>query len=326
MDKNNIKWGIISTGKIANKFVADLKLVDSGSAYAVASRSLEKAEAFCKKYQMAKAFGSYAELINDPQVDIIYIGTPHDSHSSIAIACLEAGKPVLCEKPLGVNAGQVQSIINASVKSKTFMMEAFWARFNPTIQRSFELIQSGAIGDVNYINADFSFARNDADESRMLNKSLAGGALLDMGVYPIFLAYLVFGNPIDIKAISRFYKTGVDIQTGILLKFQNGIANLMTGFVSKSDMTAKIYGSNGHIYINPNWHHSEGLELKSGDQITNEVHPTKGMGYTYEIEECHKCLSNTQIQSDLWSHQNSLDLISITDEIRTQVGLKYPFE
>ena len=323
---DQIKWGIISTGKIANKFVGDLSLIPSGSAYAVASRTLEKAQAFAEKHKMTKAYGSYAELIADPEVDIIYIGTPHDSHAAISVDCLKAGKAVLCEKPLGVNKSQVQEIVNASTTNNTFMMEAFWARFNPTIQRSYALINSGAIGEVNYINADFSFARNDSDESRMLNKSLAGGALLDMGVYPVFLAYLIFGNPTEIKAISRFYKTGVDIQTGILLKFDNGIANLMTGFVSKSDMTAKIYGTEGHIFLSPNWHESQGLEVKSGDQVTLESLPTNGMGYTYEIEECHKCLKAGLIQSTLWSHQNSLDLISITDEVRRQVGLTYPFE
>jgi predicted dehydrogenase len=326
MDKAAIRWGIISTGNIANKFVKDLSLVEKGKAYAVASRSLEKAEAFAANYHMERAYGSYTDLMQDPEVDIIYIGTPHDSHADLAIQCLNAGKAVLCEKPLAVNKFQVQSIIDASVKNNVFMMEAFWSRFNPSIEKAYALIQEGVLGDVNYLNADFSFLRSDAPESRLLNLDLAGGALLDMGVYPIFLSYLIFGYPKEILALGRFHKTGADVQTGMLFKYDNGIANLTTGFESRSDLVAKIYGTEGSISLHENWHEAQSFDLKKGSEISTFDLPTKGKGFTYEIEECHACLNAGVIESSKWSHQNSLDLISIADEVRRQLGLVYPFE
>jgi len=326
MDQVAIRWGIISTGNIANKFVKDLGLVEGGQAYAVASRSLDKAKAFAANYHMEKAYSSYQELMQDPKVDIIYIGTPHDSHADLTIQCLKAGKPVLCEKPLAVNKTQVQSIIDAANENKTFVMEAFWSRFNPSIEKVYALIQEGALGDVNYLNVDFTFLRNDSPESRLLNLDLAGGALLDMGVYPIFLSYLIFGYPKQILALGRFHETGADMQTGILFKYDNGIANLMTGFKSRSDLVAKIYGTDGSIFLNEPWHEAQSFELKKGEQIQTFDLPTKGKGFTYEIEECHGCLKAGVIESSKWSHQNSLDLISITDEVRSQLGLVYPFE
>jgi len=326
MDQVAIRWGIISTGNIANKFVKDLGLVEGGQAYAVASRSLDKAKAFAANYHMEKAYSSYQELMQDPKVDIIYIGTPHDSHADLTIQCLKAGKPVLCEKPLAVNKTQVQSIIDAANENKTFVMEAFWSRFNPSIEKVYALIQEGALGDVNYLNVDFTFLRNDSPESRLLNLDLAGGALLDMGVYPIFLSYLIFGYPNKILALGRFHETGADIQTGILFKYDNGIANLMTGFESRSDLVAKIYGTDGSIFLNEPWHEAQSFQLKKGGKIQTFDLPTKGKGFTYEIEECHGCLKAGVIESSKWSHQNSLDLISITDKVRSQLGLVYPFE
>ena len=239
-------------------------------------------------------------------------------------------KHVLCEKPLAVNRHQVQSIIDASKKHNVFMMEAFWSRFNPTIQAAMDHVSNKDIGEVNYINADFTFFRDDPDDSRMLSMELAGGSLLDMGVYPVFLAYLIFGKPQQVLATGRFHTTGFDLQMAAILKYENGIANIMSGFKSQSDMVAKIYGTNGRIFIHPIWHETKGYTLiqgNGGDLKTQTFSlPTNGKGFTYEIEECRKCIIQNKIESDLWSHQNSLDLIEITDTIRRQMGLKYPFE
>lgn len=325
-----MNWGIIGLGNIAHLFVQDLLLVKEASIGAVASRNQSKANRFAEKYKVAKAYGNYQALLKDPDIDIIYIATPHNSHEQLSIAALEAGKHVLCEKPLAVNQSQVQQMIAVAQEEGRFLMEAFWAKFNPSIKKVLALIDKGVIGAVNYVNADFTFYREDPDDSRMLNMDLAGGSLLDMGVYPLFLAYSIFGNPEQILATGRFHQTGADIQTAAILKFKNGIANMMSGFVSQSDMVAKIYGTKGRIYLHPYWHETQGFTLiegNDGNTKTTKMHyPTKGKGFTYEIEECMQCIQQGKLESPNWTHQNSVDLIGITDEIRRQAGLTYPFE
>ncbi len=325
-----LNWGIVGLGKIAHSFVQDLQLVDNSQPVAAASRSLDKAKTFSSYYKIPKSYGSYTELFNDPAVDIVYIATPHDSHAELSIEAMRAGKHVLCEKPLAVNSKQVQSILETSRKEGVFMMEALWSKFNPAIKECLRLISTDTIGEVNYLQADFSFNMNHEQEhDRMLNMELAGGSLLDMGIYPVFLAYSVFGKPADILATSRFHRTGADIQTAIIFKYKNGIAQLMSGFASRSDMVAKIYGTAGRIHINPVWHESEGLSIYGNEASSPPQQidlPKKGKGYTYEIEECMRCISEGKIESPHWSHQNSLDLIDILDQVRRQIGLRYPFE
>lgn len=326
----SLNWGIIGLGKIAHSFVQDLQLVDNSQPVAAASRSLDKAKTFAAQYNISKSYGSYVELFQDPAVDIVYIATPHDSHAELSIAAMQAGKHVLCEKPLAVNSKQVKSIIETAQQEGVFMMEALWSKFNPTIKECLRLIATDTIGEVNYLQADFTFNMNDAQEhGRMLNMELAGGSLLDMGIYPVFLAYSIFGKPDDILATSRFHRTGADIQTAIILKYKNGIAQVMSGFASQSDMVARIHGSAGRIHIDRVWHEAEGLSVYGNDVSSPARHidlPKKGKGYTYEIEECMRCIAEGKIESPDWSHQNSLDLIGILDGVRQQIGLRYPFE
>jgi len=328
--QKTIQWGIIGLGNIAHLFIQDLQLVERTSVKAVASRSQAKADTFAKKYQVPKAYGDYEAILKDPDVDIIYIATPHTSHETLSIAALQAGKHVLCEKPLAVNQQQVQQMIDVAKKEGQFLMEAFWSKFNPSIKKVLELINEGVLGEVNYVNADFTFYRDDPDDSRMLNMDLAGGSLLDMGVYPLFLAYTVLGIPEQILATGRFHRTGADIQTAAILKYEKGIANIMSGFASQSDMVAKIYGTKGRIYIHSIWHETQGFTLIEGNdgsfKTTTFDYPTKGKGFTYEIEECIQCIQEGKTESPNWTYQNSLDLITITDEVRRQAGLKYPFE
>ena len=326
----NIKWGIVGLGGIAHDFVKDLLLVQDTSIAAVASRTLEKAKNFAQKYGVSKAYGSYTELFQDPEVDIVYIATPHDSHTALSVEAMDAGKHVLCEKPLAVNEIQVKNIIAAARRNQVFMMEAFWTRFNPAIRKALELVQQGEIGEVNYINADFSFAINPSPDNRTLDLNLAGGSLMDMGVYPCFLSYLILGKPEQILATGRFHETGADLQTAAIFKYKNAIANMMSGFISQSDMVAKIYGTTGRIYLPFVWHEAQGLTIVRGngdEAISEQIDlPTHGKGFTHEIDECLFCIRSNQIESSLWSHQNSLDLVKITDEMRSQMKLKYPFE
>ena len=329
MDRKKVRWGIVGLGKISNDFTEDLMLVDSAVLQAVASRSSAKAENFARRFNAHSSYGSYQELFEDPEVDILYIGTPHDSHANLTIAALSHGKHVLCEKPIAVNKLQVQQMIEAARENGVFLMEALWSRFNPTIQQVYSDVQEGLLGEVNYVNADFCFYSDKPDDSRLFNPDLAGGALLDVGIYPIFLSYLIFGMPEKIETSARFYHTGVDLHTSAILTFKNGIANVAGSFGSHCEMTATICGTGGTIIINPRWHRAESYAfLKAGEKEATKAisHPLKGHGFTYEIEECNKCIFDGLKESPSWTLQNSLDLITILDQIREQIGLKYPFE
>lgn len=324
-----LNWGIIGLGKIAKKFVSDLLLMpENHILLAVGSRNRAKAEAFRSDYGAQKAYGSYDDLLTDPAVDIIYIATPHDTHAELSIRAMKAGKHVLCEKPLAVNAKQVEEIIKVSQSSNVFIMEAFWSRFNPSISDVLARIRNGDLGEVNYVNADFTFKRNDPINSRMLNPELAGGSLLDMGVYPVFLAYSVLGYPTEIKSIGTLHINGVDLQTATILNFKNGVASLMSGFTSQSCMQAQICGTEGTIILHPTWHETQGYTFMNAQTREKEVfnRPTHGMGFTGEIAECYRCIHNDENQSDKWPLSSSLNMLKITDEIRRQVGVVYPFE
>lgn len=322
-----IKWGIVGAGNIAHSFSKDLALVDGGKLISVASRSLEKAQIFANEYGAPNAYGSYEELFHSGTVDVIYLATPHTLHADLSIAAMKAGNAVLCEKPMGVNKAEVEKMVAVAKENNVFLMEALWSRFNPTIVKVKELVNNGTIGNIGYLHSDFAFYALDRDEEgRLLNPDLAGGSLLDIGIYPIFLAYLMLGKPKDIKATANFYKTGVEMQCSMIFNYDNAQAILYSGLNSNSEKKSEIAGSKGSIFIHPRWHESTGYTLeKDGETISNEV-GKRGKGYVHEIEEVHDCINSEKKESDLWSHQNSLDLIGIMDSVRKKTGIVFPFE
>ncbi len=322
-----VKWGIIGCGNIANKFCHDLALIENAEIRAVASRSIEKSQDFAKKHHAKIAYGSYLELFSDPTIDIVYIATPHISHAELSIQAMENGKHVICEKPLAINAKEAQSIFEVSKRTQRFFMEAMWTRFNPSFKEIKRRIDNDELGQIKYINADFSFKSDKPLDGRVMNLELGGGTILDIGIYPAFLAYMFLGKPNNIMATSIFHpETQCDIQTSMIFEYESAQAILYSSFASKSELSAKISGTKAQIKINDPWHAAQSFSMIKDDEIKIIDKPTNGIGFTYEIEECHKCLNKSQIESKLWSHQNSLDLISILDDIRKQVGLKYPHE
>ena len=325
-NKRKIKWGIIGLGTIAHQFANDLMLIEDAELAAVASRNLEKSQEFAKEYDCPKAYSSYDAIINDPEIDILYIATPHSSHASLTIKALQNNKHVLCEKPIALNYNDAQQMIDASEANNKFFMEAFWTRFNPSFREAFSKIKKGEIGEVKYINADFAFCANLQGEigNRNIDINLGGGSLLDIGVYPLFLCYVVLGIPTEILAKANFHQTGADLQTSMILQYENAQAILHSSFVSTSNIKATINGTKGRINLNTLWHEAQSYTLNVGDQEEEILLPTKGKGFTYEIEECHHCIKENKIESELWSHQNSLELIKIVDEVRSKIGLEYP--
>lgn len=322
-----IKWGVIGCGNIANKFVRDLALIEDAELIAVASRSITNANSFAKTHKVSKAYGNYDHLFSDEDIDIVYIATPHYSHAELSIKAMENGKHVLCEKPIAINKKEAVKMIQTSLRTRRFFMEALWTRFNPSIIAIKKHMENGDIGKIMNINADFSFKSDKPVQSRVLDLKLGGGAILDIGIYPSFLAYLLLGIPNDILAKSNFHElTKCDVQTSMIFHYNHAQAVLHCSFMNKSDMIAKIYGTHGQIFIHNSWHAAQGYTIVSnGEQQVVEL-PTIGLGFSYEIEECHRSLRENKLESDFWTHQNSLDLIDILDQIRGEVGLEYPNE
>lgn len=325
--EDTIGWGILGLGNIARSFARDLRLVKGGKLVAAASRNLEKAYAFQSEFPSEFAFGSYEELLRCEAVDVVYIATPHTSHAALSIQAMEHGKHVLCEKPMGVNATEVEAMTACARKNGVFLMEALWSRFNPSILKVKELVESGAIGELKYLHATFGFYALDRDPTgRLLNPALAGGSLLDIGIYPAFLAYLMLGNPDRVLSSAITRENGVDFQTGMIFEYPESQALLFSGLSARTEMRAELAGTKGNLYLEPRWHETNAYTLvKDGTRTTVDL-PTVGKGYSHEIEEVHQCLQAGAPESSRWSLKNSLDLIRLLDTVREQQKLKFPFE
>ena len=320
-----INWGIIGLGNIAHQFASDLNLLDSSNLYGVASRSLDKAKEFAIKHSSTKYYGSYEALAKDPEIDIVYIATPHTFHFENTMLCLKKGKSVLCEKPMGMNAKQVKEMIAEAKSGHLFLMEAMWTRFIPSTERVLELIESKAIGNINSIRADFGFKGDTDPNNRIYNKKLGGGSLLDVGIYPIYLSLLTLGMPNNIKAKAQMTPTDVDSHCSMLLDYDDGSKTILESSIkSNTPIEAHIEGANGSIKMHSPFHHSKRITLSQQGEI-NKVFEIdyKGNGYYHEIEEVTKCLSNGLLESKKMPHTSSLNLITIIDRIKQDIGLKY---
>ena len=321
---DKIAWGILGLGRIAHKFARDLTLVKGAVLQAVASSSQERADAFAKEHKANTAYGKYESLYLDPLIQVVYIASVHVDHAPQSLAALEAGKAVLCEKPMGINAQEVKAMMALAKAKKVFLMEAFWTRFNPAMLEVKRQIEQGRIGDLRHVQASFAMPRwNDDPSGRLLNLTKGGGSLLDIGVYPVFLAYLLLGKPNKILATANFNDQGTETQSSIIFSYPKTHAQLYSSLTHPFTMEAKIYGEKGELTIAPTWHESEALSWKIGDTITQEQFPKKGKGYVHEIEEVHHCLNNNMLESEQWSLKDSLNLIELMDQIRKKVGVVY---
>lgn len=320
-------WGIIGPGKIAHKFAKDLVQLPNAKLHAIASRDMERAHEFADVYEVTHRFDNYEAMVkNCPNLDIVYVATPHIGHFAAAKLCLENGIAVLCEKPLAMNATEVAALVACAKKHQTFLMEALWTRFLPTTLQYLDIVKAGTIGEIKAIQADFGFYCSYSPESRIFNKTLGGGALLDVGIYPVFLSYLLMGNPTEILAKATFTPTGVDETTSAILSYENGAqANIFCASQHKTLTEAFIYGTKGMIHIYGRFHEpTRGFKVTIYDETEHEyLFEWSNLGYGYEATEAMQCLDNQQIESKLWSWKNSLDLITILDNIREKIGLSY---
>lgn len=319
-------WGIIGPGNIARQFAADLCFIPGAKVHAVASRDGSRAAAFADEFGASFHYGDYQSILSCPDLDAVYIATPHIAHFDNTINCLEAGIPVLCEKPLAMNYRQVELMIDTARRHNTFLMEALWTRFLPSTKLMLELVRKGEIGELKGVHADFGFRADLPPEDRIFNKALGGGALLDIGIYPAFLALLLFGKAAEIKAMAKIGSTGVDEDTHVLMRYPGGqLAHLHSSFLVETKREAFIYGESGTIHMHADWYQQAQLSLFHGksDAQLYTIEP-KGLGYHYEAKEVMDCLAQGKIESELLSHSFSTALILSLDAIRREIGLTYP--
>lgn len=325
---NKVRWGILGTGGICRRFAKFLEPVRHAELIAVGSRSADAANKFGEEFGIPNRHSSYEKLAGDASVDVIYVGTPHTFHKENTILCLNNGKGVLCEKPFAINTGEAQEMVDCARKNKRFLMEAMWTHFFPAAIEVQKLITSGQIGDVRLLNANFCFRAGWNPEGRLLNPELGGGALLDVGVYVVAFAHLVYGKePTKIAAIADIGETGIDELTGMILGYENGAQAVMTSAIRvHTPDEAAIYGTEGYIKIQAPFWQPTRISICTGDKEKKRSIRTPGDGFSIEARAVTQCMSKGLLECDVMPLEKSLAIMRTLDRIRKEIGLKYPME
>lgn len=316
-----IRWGILATGKIAATFATDLALVDGAELAAVGSRSVESAQEFANAHSGgARAYGSYAELAADPDVDVIYVATPHGRHLEDVMTCFEAGKAVLCEKALTLNAEDTNTLIEEARHRGLFFAEAMWMRCNPNIRKIQEMVAAGSCGAVGQVRAELGFV-GKPDSARLWDPALGASALLDVGIYPLTFANLILGEPTHIAAAGILSERGIDLGGGATLTYTSGaVASIAWTQTAWSDNRAAVSGDGGRIEIPARFHESTGFSYAHNWDLDEFAEPVLGRGYVHEILEVNDCLRAGQTESALLPLDGTLEIMKQIDEIRRQIG------
>lgn len=322
-----IRWGILGTGNIAKQFARGLAVLPDADLIAVGSRSQSSAAEFAREFTVPHRHDSYEALANNPDVDVVYVATPHTLHYANSMLCLQAGKAVLCEKPFTINAHEAAALIEVAQQAHLFLMEAMWTRFLPALVRVRELIAAGTIGDVHLVQADFGVRATFDPTSRLFDPHLGGGALMDLGVYPVSLASMLFGPPTRISSLAQLGATGVDEHAAIVFEHADGqLALLATSLRTASPHEAWIMGTKGMIRINSPWWHATSLTLRAADQETQIDLSFEGNGYQYEALEVMECLRAGRRESAVMPLNESLQIMQTLDALRKEWGVQYPME
>jgi len=324
-----IRWGILGTGSIATNFTTALKSLDDCVVGAVASRSLNRAEKFAKDFRIEKAYEGYEALIKAPDIDVVYIGLPHTEHKEMAKLCLENRKAVLCEKPITINSKDTAELIEIAAENKVFLMEAMWTKFLPATQRVKKWIDEGRIGKVLNIKASFGFHNEFDINSRLFNPELGGGALLDVGIYPVnYATYLLNRLPDKILSSAVLGKSRVDEQNAIIFHYNDGTIAILDSAVSaETGMNAVIVGEKGYIKADKFFMADSACLYDNDHQCMDSFkEPFMVNGYEYEAAEVNRCIREGLYESPVNPLKSTLDIMKLLDEIRAQWGLVYPSE
>ncbi len=321
-----VKFAIMGAGKIAHKF-AQACIGINEYLYAIASRDLGRAMGFAERYDLEKYYGSYQEMLQDDEVDCVYIATPMSEHYQNIYDCLMAGKHVLCEKSFTLNHKQAQTVCALAKQKGLFLMEAMWMRFLPTIQEVQQVIRDGLIGDIIEMESFINMRLDFPLESRIYNPSLGGGALLDVGVYPVHMANLILGIPDSFDSEVKFASTGVDIDEKITYLYPHTDATLYASVVKEDKKDTIIYGSKGYIHIPHFWGTEQALVFNNHHKIIKEIeHKHLVNGFEYEIFETVKCIKKKLVESPILPHQTTIEIMKQMDALRKSWNLKYPQE
>lgn len=323
--KNIIRWGILGTGWIAHKFAEGLKHVPNAKLIAIGSRNLSSAQSFATQYGAQVAYGSYRELAECPDIDVVYIATPHVYHYENTLLCLDNNKAVLCEKPFAMDSTEVAKMISKAKDKNLFLMEALWTRFLPSFLKALEIVQSGKIGEIIHVRSDFGIQAPYNLEGRLFNKKLGGGSLLDIGIYPVFLALTVLGKPDQISSTAVIGKSGIDESIAINFSYNNGaIASLYSTFMAHTATETQIFGTRGYIKLPKMWHMTNEIIFDTYDEGYQSIrYDYPAMGYEFEAREVTNCILEGKTESEIFSLQNSIMLMQILDEIRCQNKIEY---
>ncbi|WRS28110.1 Gfo/Idh/MocA family oxidoreductase [Oscillospiraceae bacterium MB08-C2-2] len=323
-----IQWGLVGTGRITHRFMAGFRQVSDAHMAAVCSTSMSKAEAFSQQYGVGQAFDSIEQFITRGKIDVAYISVTHPHHLYFAKKCIEAGIPVLCEKPLTPNSMQASELIQAAKINNTFLMEAFWTRCFPVALEVQEWIRTGKIGKITAIRGVMGFKATTDPTDRLIDPHEAGGALLDIGVYLINFTQFVMGKqPAQLMISARLGETGVDRTDGIVLRYDTGaIASLLCSFDCETGNTIDIMGTNGSIHVDEKFYCPQRAQLITGTQTITLESPCEGEGYQYEIRHVNECIRAGLKESPLMPLADSLANLQTCDLLRQQIGLRYPFE
>jgi len=322
---DEVRWGILGTGKIARAFATALKDVPGAVLAGVASRTQDKADAFAQEFGAHAAYRSYEALTEARGIDLVYVATPHPQHAGNALMALRAGKGVLVEKPFTMNLREAEQVVTLARTRRLFLMEAMWTRYLPGFQEVQRIVASGEIGEVSQVVADFGFAANFGPEHRVYNPALGGGALLDLGIYPLSIAAALLGPVVEIKAQAEMGATGVDVQTGFTLKHEGGAMSVCScSFTARTPCELTVSGTRGHVRMNTRFHHAKSVTvtLEDGSARTIET-PYIGNGYVHEAIEAQRCFTAGLTESPGMKLEETLALMGVLDEIRRQIGLVY---
>lgn len=321
-----VSWAIVGPGNIANKFAKAIANVDSAELVAVCSRTEEKGRAFAQKYNIPEVFCSEEKMAESDTVDAVYIANPHPFHKPSAEVFLKAKKHVLCEKPICTNAKDARKLEKIAKDNGVFLMEAMWTRFLPAIIESMEVAKSGKIGKVMGVKADFCYNLAPEVEPKIYRNDMAGGSLLDVGVYCLNIASFFLGDkPESITAVANV-DYGVDCHTNVILKYKDGeLATLSSAINLEKPAEGYVYGEKGHIYF-PRFYCANEFSVIVGDETERIVKPSIGDGFEEEIIEATNCILNGKCESDIHPMSKSITILEQMDEIRRQIGLSYPFD
>jgi predicted dehydrogenase len=320
--------GILGAGSIAGRWMRDAHTVEEAEIACVAARDEARARAFADKWGIPRAVGGYEALANDPEIDAVYVATPHPFHHDHAMLVMRAGKHVLCEKPAAVNAAQLAEMLACAKKHHVFFMEAMWTRLFPGTLRVKQLLAEGAIGDLRAVRAQFAFRSPWDERSRLFDPALCGGALMDVGCYPVAYALDMFGcAPEQVTGVAEIGKTGVDEQNVIALRFPGGgVATLMSGVRTDAPVEATLYGTEGMLHV-PDFYHPERVLLTKGgrtETVFEEAYVQEG--FAFELRHLCACVRDGLTESPRMPHADSMAVLRVLDALRAQWGLRYPME